>query len=442
VEQHFAAPRYPVVDIASVERLLQYGCSARADYDVPGTPILRMNNLQESGWVLDDVKKVELAPRALDTWRLYRDDLVINRTNSKELVGKCEVFDLDGEWVFASYLMRLRVDVAEVLPMFLRDFLSTPAGRAQIDRDSRQIAGMTNINAEEVRGLRFPKPDRATQARLVGEMDAAREARRQKLGEANGLLAGLETFVLEQLGLSMPPPDARTAWAVRLQDDVRQRADANFHFPLFRSIQHRLKELGAVPLGTLCRLSEERVDPRQGEGSTFRYIEIGSVNAETGEASAVETLREDAPSRARMVVRAGDVIVSLTRPHRGSIALIGDSLDGCVASTGFAVLRNYDPQRARTTYLWACLRTQAARMQMLQRSSGGNYPAITEDELRNVLIPVPDETVQDRVVAEVNNRRLAATRLRADAARIWNDAKQYFEDQLLSRANKQTRGSN
>ena len=78
--------------------------------------------MQNEGWLLDDVKFVDLTPDELALWRLEVGDLVFNRTNSKELVGKCEVFDQPGTWAFASYLMRLRVDTDRVLPSFLRDF--------------------------------------------------------------------------------------------------------------------------------------------------------------------------------------------------------------------------------------------------------------------------------------------------------------------------------
>src|SRR5436190_20161176 len=101
--------------------------------------MLRMNNLQADGWLLEDLKYVELTPTEFAAWRLERGDIVFNRTNSKELVGKCEVFDEDGDWVFASYLMRLRVDSKRAVPEFVTAFLNTRAGRVQIDRESRQI---------------------------------------------------------------------------------------------------------------------------------------------------------------------------------------------------------------------------------------------------------------------------------------------------------------
>lgn len=262
-------------------------------------------------------------------------------------------------------------------------------------------------------------------------LDAARERRKAMLSEADELLAGLDGIVLQQLGLTLPPPDDRMIYAVRLGDGFRQRFDANFHTPQFRKIDRMLERHGAERLGTIATLSEERADPRRSGETHFRYIEIGSVSAESGEASAVETPSGEAPSRARMVVHDGDIIVSLTRPHRGSIAVIDESLDGAIASTGFAVVTDFEQHGVDVSYFWAYLRTLLARLQMLQRSSGGNYPAITEDELRNILVPVPSPKIQQTIAAEVARRRAEARRLRAEADRLWEQAKADFEEALL-----------
>lgn len=71
---------------------------------------------------------------------------------------------------------------------------------------------------------------------------------------------------------------------------------------------------------------------------------------------------------------------------------------------------------------------------MLQRASGGNYPAITESELANVLIPVPALNVQQTIAAEIRRRRERARGLRAEAESQWAQAKRWFEEQLLGPA--------
>lgn len=82
-------------------------------------------------------------------------------------------------------------------------------------------------------------------------------------------------------------------------------------------------------------------------------------------------------------------------------------------------------------YLWCVLRRKMCLSQMLQRASGGNYPAITEPELAKVLIPVPKMDIQKIIAAEASRRRNEARRLRAEAESGWKEAKRWFEQQLL-----------
>ena len=430
VESRVRNAAYPPRCFGELAQVVQYGCSKLAKSEPIGVPILRMNNLQAHGWDLTDLKWVDLSETELETWRVQPEDLLFNRTNSKELVGKCEVFRMPGEWVFASYLIRVRTNTQEINPQFVSDFLNAPTGRLQIDQLSRQIIGMTNINAEEIKGIRIPLPTLKQQLTFVSYLDEARAQRRAKQAEADALLAGLDDYLLATLGLTPPPKDERKVFAVTRRA-APARFDPHFHLPAFAQNQRMLAANGGEPLGNIATFSNEIWKPEKHDAPTFRYIEISSVDRDTGEAQAVATPVVEAPSRARMAVHTGDIIVSLTRPHHGSIAQITSALDGCVASTGFSVIRNVDQSRVMNDYLWCILRRKMCLSQMLQRASGGNYPAITEPELAKVLIPVPTMAIQKIIAAEASRRRDEARGLRAEADSAWQAAKRWFEEQLL-----------
>jgi restriction endonuclease S subunit len=427
----FASPKYPLRKLGELCALVQYGCSALSSAEPKGWPIIRMNNLQQEGWDFSDLKYYAPSDEEAASYRVERGDILFNRTNgSRDLVGKCEVFDEPGDWLFASYLIRIRVNRSMVRPQFISQFLNTRAGRALILRSSRQIL-MSNINAQEIRALDIPLPGLEVQAQLEAKLTAAKAERERKLAEADALLTSFDGWLLEQLQIAVQPIVSRGVFAIRLSQ-AGLRFDPHFHGPQFKHITDAIEAVPHARLGTLAELSPEIWSPDGEDSATFRYIEISGVSPRTGEAVAVETSVADAPSRARLRVRNGNIIVSLTRPHHGSIAMIDQSLDGCIASTGFAVL-NHIPGSALPIYLWCILRSQLCLKQMLQRSSGGNYPAITEAELENILIPLPKADVQKRIVAEVIRRRDAARRLRTEAAQEWAATKAWFESELLGR---------
>lgn len=243
VESRVRNAAYPPRCFGELAQVVQYGCSKLAKSEPIGVPILRMNNLQAHGWDLTDLKWVDLSETELETWRVQPEDLLFNRTNSKELVGKCEVFRMPGEWVFASYLIRVRTNTQEINPQFVSDFLNAPTGRLQIDQLSRQIIGMTNINAEEIKGIRIPLPTLKQQLTFVSYLDEARAQRRAKQAEADALLAGLDDYLLATLGLTPPPKDERKVFAVTRRA-APARFDPHFHLPAFAQNQRMLAANG------------------------------------------------------------------------------------------------------------------------------------------------------------------------------------------------------
>lgn len=409
--------------------------------------MLRMNNLQDSGWILDDVKLIDLSPKEVALWRLEKGDLVFNRTNSKELVGKCEVFDLEGDWVFASYLLRLRVDERQVLPTFLRDFLSCPAGRSQIDRDSRQIAGMSNINAEEVRNLLFPKPDLATQGRLVREMTAARGEWRRKLQEATVVLRGLDGFVLSQLGLDFPEPDARRVWATRL-GEARDRFDPDYHSPRFHALRDQTEHGKYSPrtIGSLCSVIQTGF--AAGGDAQTDDVAIGIPHIRPLNISSTAELRfEGTKMVPRSAVRSGDLLTrgEVLFNNTNSTAWVGKSVvfdaeRECACSNHITRLVLAD--KRDSPHFFAALLNALRGMGYfgVLSTNFNNQAGVNVETLATVRLSWPDHATQDRIAGEIERRRVKATRLRDGASRGWMSAQKHFESELLDPPTKAAKG--
>ena len=202
--------------------------------------------------------------------------------------------------------------------------------------------------------------------------------------------------------------------------EVESRLDSSNYRPQFRTLVGNLNRIYAKPLGSLAAFSEETWDKSDGRfNDVFPYIEISGVDLGIDEYFVAEVSVSEAPSRARQVVRANDILISLTRPHRGAVIRVLPEHEGAIASTGFAVVRDVDTKLADREYLRLCLIASFGCNQMLMRSSGGNYPAITRDELSKVLIPDIPLDRQERLVAAM------------DAARAERKAKLAEADALL-----------
>jgi len=136
--------------------VVQYGTSVKADAPPNrGVPILRMGNIKEGKLGLAAMKYMDPRAEDIPKYELKHGDILINRTNSPELVGKSALFDLEGKYVFASYLIRLRA-IGLVSPSYLTFLINSPIGRRHIDRVRHQVAGQSNINTHDIKSIPIP----------------------------------------------------------------------------------------------------------------------------------------------------------------------------------------------------------------------------------------------------------------------------------------------
>lgn len=390
-----------------------------------------MNNLQGDEWDFSDVKQVPLGLREARRYRLRRGDLLFNRTNSKELVGKCGVFDEGGIWVFASYLIRVRTDAGKLLPEFAAFFINSAAGRIQIDRVSRQIIGMTNVNAEELRQLQIPLPPLAKQRELVNAMESARDARRSKLAEADALLTGMDAYLLDVLKLEAPTP-LRKMYAVK----ARQLSNA-----LSAERYAALQLERSLPWGSSVADAVELIDTRTipsqvGPEEEWDWIRIDEMRNQPWGVETIRTERGDAIEGPMYQVRESDILLARLGPTilNAKFVLAPKPKRQTVASPEFLVLRckqGWEPE----VVLWL-LRMKLFRDIMYLRSRGGTPSRyrLDGDDLLSISFPAAIDLSQRSIATEIRRRRERARALRAEAEQGWAEAKRWFEEQLLGPA--------
>lgn len=177
-----------------------------------------------------------------------------------------------------------------------------------------------------------------------------------------------------------------------------KRWDIDFHLPA-EGIQKYPSTL-LKKVKDVAKIRKEKRDPRLEPEEAFKYIDISCIDIQTGLLNNhQDLLGEEAPSRARKVVAAYDIIISTCRPTRGAIAVVPIDFHNEVASTGFSVLEAKN--EINPFYLFFALRLDSTLEQFRKFSTGSSYPAILDEDVLNTFIPVPSLDEQNRIAQEV-----------------------------------------
>ena len=131
----------------------------------------------------------------------------------------------------------------------------------------------------------------------------------------------------------------------------------------------------------------------------FVYIDIGSIDRETKEILSAKNLRSsEAPSRAKQRLKAGDVLVSMTRPNLNAVAIIPPKLDGAIGSTGFHVLRS---KWVEPKFLFYLVQAHQFIEEMCRHVQGALYPAVRPSDISSFKFILPSSFTQTRIVEKL-----------------------------------------
>lgn len=128
---------------------------------------IRMNNITYNGELdLSEIKYIDIPKREIDKCIARKGDLLFNRTNSKELVGKTCVYNLDKAMVIAGYIIRVRMN-EKALPEYLSAVLNSKYGKETLFGMCKAIVGQANINAQELQDIKIVIPPLELQYEFV-----------------------------------------------------------------------------------------------------------------------------------------------------------------------------------------------------------------------------------------------------------------------------------
>jgi len=184
---------WPMRKIGDLIESATYGTSVKAGA-VGDLPMLRMNNITPAGEIdLTDLKYLKRS-ETRENYLIHHGDILFNRTNSPDLVGKTAIYRGTESLAYAGYLVRVRTDSSNN-PEYLSAFLNSRYAKLVLRNMCKSIIGMANINAKELQEISIAEPPRDIQlefARRIHELELLKLVQRRHLASLGSLFTSLQ----------------------------------------------------------------------------------------------------------------------------------------------------------------------------------------------------------------------------------------------------------
>lgn len=316
-----------------------------------------------------------------------------------------------------------------ILPEYISLLLNCDFVHKQIEQNRIQTT-IPKIGLDRIAKLKVPElPSFNVQQEIAELYQKAQTLRLKKEQEAKQILHDIDNYILEALGINKHHNEPCEAQLRKVSSLIGERLDVTFHKSI-ENVTTAIKKIAYMSLGEIAEMSSEGWDQKSLFTDVFPYVEISAIDIVGGVINNIDYMSIDkVPSRAKKIVRKNDILISTTRPNRGAICIYDEEYIS-IASTGFSIVRHINNCVLRE-YLYLILRSSLSLEQMAIRSSGGNYPAITETELKRILVPIPSLDVQKDIVDTVFGMKAKATELQKTGAYILEKIKQKIERLIL-----------
>ena len=407
--------RYIYSKIGKVILSSQYGMSIDMNTEKKGYPIFRMNELHHMLTDLEVEKYANVSSIEYQVFSLQNRDVLFNRTNSYEWVGRTGIYykNDDTPFTYASYLVKFVPDSSIILPEYLTTFLNTGIGVKAIKARARQSVNQTNVNPEEVKEIEIPLLSMNLQREIEQLFIAANSHRvkaldlyRQADKKLNGILQ--ITSYAEKI--------AHSEKSLSNSFLTSGRLDAEYYHPKYDALFSTLSKHKTMPLGgsrglvSIMKSIEPGSEAYLEEGIPF--IRVSDVDKYEISTPPIMLSKDIAPNIEDLYPKKDTILLS----KDGSIGIAYKLEKDMEAVTSGALLHLTvkDSNVVLPDYLTLVLNSPIVQLQAERDCNGAIIQHWKPSDIEKVLIPILDMSVQREIACKVQE----SFRLRAESKRL------------------------
>lgn len=364
-----------LIDTGAIEITMGFPCGDH-NSDGKGIPHIRPFNVQPNGKVsLEQIKSIPF-DLASGKPTLCQGDIVFNNTNTKELVGKCAVWEGNQEFVFSNHMTRIRCQNSNIINNYLGFAILHHWFTGKSEMLARSHVAQASIIGERFREILVP----------------------WKSIHEQTLIASLLTHIHQAISIQEKQADT----TLELKKVISHR--------LFtRSLQDgahketkRKDDWKSIAIKDVT-LKPSTWNPKKEPRKLIKYVDVSAVSREL---SAIHDVSEytscSAPSRARKIINHNDTIFATIRPGLKRISKVPETLDNELASTAFCVLRP-ETSKILPDFLFHAVSTDQFIDAMVNLETGASYPAIRDKDILSYVIALPPLNEQQEIAQILNN---------------------------------------
>jgi type I restriction enzyme, S subunit len=364
-------------------------------YETKGIPYILAENIHSNFWILQFTEKryisEEIATQIPEN-RLEVGDVLLTRTGAN--FGDACVYLGEPYPAYASaHIIIIRP--SKISGEYLAAFFNTRYGKKLIKRG---WYGSSQPEISPTYLVTLPIPQLGIENEITSIVRNAYDLYRR----SQFLYSQAETLLLEELGLKDFKPKYKKTYTANLSYAFSaRRIDAEYFQLAYEEVIEKIKNYknGFVSLLKHVEDVKPNFDPTKYPDKIFSYVELADIDSSIGVIHSVNEIKgEKAPSRARRMLKEGDVIVSSVEGSLEKVALVDKEHDGCLASTGFFQFRPLD---ILPEVLLVLSKTIVLQSQLKKRCSGTILTAVPKESLRDIIIPILPLSIQQKIASLV-----------------------------------------
>lgn len=421
-------PNLKYVSIGSILKNSQYGISIEMNEEGKGYPIYRMNEIHNMLCDFEVNKCADISFSEFQKFELNDKDVLFNRTNSYEWVGRTGIYRKQAgkDFTFASYLVRFVPDENIVLPEYLTTFLNTKFGVWDIKRRARHSINQTNVNPEEVKAIQIPLFSLDFQYQLKDYFDKAY----QNLEQSKTLYTEAENLLLESLDLKdfdFEKEKVSTNIKSFSQSFLSTgRLDAEYYQPKYEILENKIRsyeggvmllsEIAYTKRGSL--ISEDFYDYEIGTP----YIRGADISSGILENSKMVYINPRFKHTTETKVKKDDICFALIGSV-GTLALVTENFDNSFISNNIGLIRLKSNIILADVLHLILINKQIGKLYFEQKEMRTAQPKISDKDIQDFLIPILPQETQTLISSKIQE----SFRLKSESEALLSLAKEVVE---------------